>query len=74
MQRCTSGRRPYAFSKSRKALQVATVLYADPDGSTDMVDKYPWWFSAQVYKAYLRCAGKIIQTREAWSRPTTAIA
>jgi class 3 adenylate cyclase len=44
-----------------KDLEVATVLYADIDGSTSMVDGYPWWFSAELYKAYLRCAGALIR-------------
>ncbi len=48
-------------SNHAKHFKSATVLYADLDGSTDMVDNYTWWFSAQVYKAYLRCAGKMIR-------------
>ena len=44
-----------------KDLEIATVLYADIDGSTNMVDGRPWWFSAEVYKAYLRCAGALIR-------------
>lgn len=48
-------------SNHARNFKSATVLYADLDGSTDMVDTYNWWFSAQVYKAYLRCAGKIIR-------------
>lgn len=43
-----------------KNLETATVLYADLDGSTNMVDKFAWWFSAEVYKAYLQCAARII--------------
>lgn len=43
-----------------KDLEDATVLYADIDGSTDMVDTENWWFCAEVYKAYLRCAARII--------------
>lgn len=43
-----------------KNLETATVLYADLNGSTNMVDQYAWWFSAEVYKAYLRCAARII--------------
>src|SRR5579859_1343571 len=39
----------------------ATVLYADMAGSTDMVDSYKWWFSAEVYKTYLLCASRIIK-------------
>ncbi|HZG18849.1 MAG TPA: adenylate/guanylate cyclase domain-containing protein [Herbaspirillum sp.] len=42
-------------------LENATVLYADLDGSTAMVDKYVWWFSAEVYKMFLRCASQIIR-------------
>ena len=38
-----------------------TVLYADMDGSTALVDGHKNWFAAKVYKAYLRCAAKIIR-------------
>jgi class 3 adenylate cyclase len=40
-----------------------TVLYADMDGSTQMVDSYSWSFSAEVYKAYLHCAAKIVKSQ-----------
>lgn len=39
----------------------ATVLYADLHGSTNMVDTEEWWFSAEVYKAFLHCAASIIR-------------
>jgi class 3 adenylate cyclase len=39
-----------------------TVLYADIDGSTKMVDRFNPQFCAEVYKAYLHCAGKIIRS------------
>lgn len=45
-----------------KNLEGATVLYADLDGSTNMVDSHKWWFSAEVYKTYLRCASQIIRS------------
>lgn len=45
-----------------KDLETATVLYADLDGSTNMVDNYDWSFSAEVYKSYLRCAAAIIRS------------
>lgn len=45
-----------------KDLDAATVLYADLDGSTSMVDAEPWQFSAEVYKTFLRCAGQIIRS------------
>jgi class 3 adenylate cyclase len=40
----------------------ATVLYADLSESTNLVDGYKDWFAAEVYKAFLRCAGKIIRS------------
>ncbi len=39
----------------------ATVLYADLQGSTSMVDSENWQFSAEVYKAFLYCAATIIR-------------
>ncbi len=50
-------------SNHAKDLESATVLYADIDGSTNMVDKHKWSFSAEVYKAYLRCAAQIIRSK-----------
>lgn len=38
----------------------ATVLYADIDGSTNMVDSLPPKVAAELYKTYLHCAAKII--------------
>lgn len=52
------------LSNHAKDLTTATVLYADLDGSTNMVDSYQWWFSAEVYKAYLRCAARIIAAED----------
>ncbi len=45
-----------------KDLEKATVLYADLDGSTNMVDSCDWTFSAEIYKSYLRCAAQIIRS------------
>lgn len=39
----------------------ATVLYADLQGSTNMVDSEDWQLSAEVYKAFLHCAATIIR-------------
>ena len=41
----------------------ATVLYADLDGSTNLVDTSDPTFAAEVYKTYLYCAAKIIRER-----------
>jgi class 3 adenylate cyclase len=49
-------------SNHAKHLAAATVLYADLDGSTNMVDTLKWQPAAEVYKAYLRCASMIIKS------------
>ena len=48
-------------SNHAKDLNAATVLYADLDGSTDMVNTKKWEFSAQIYKTFLKCASDIIR-------------
>jgi class 3 adenylate cyclase len=48
-------------SNHAKDLNAATVLYADLDGSTDMVNAMKWQFSAQIYKTFLKCASDIIK-------------
>jgi class 3 adenylate cyclase len=40
----------------------ATVLYADIDGSTNMVDSKTAQFAAEVYKSYLLCAARLIKS------------
>ena len=40
---------------------LATVLYADLQRSTNMVDTENWQLSAEVYKAFLHCAATIIR-------------
>ena len=39
-----------------------TVLYADLDDSTDLVDHYRPSFAAEIYKSYLVCAARIIRS------------
>ena len=39
-----------------------TVLYADLDDSTNLVDNYEPEFAAKIYKAYLSCAAKVIRS------------
>ena len=39
-----------------------TVLYADLDESTSLVDGYKPTFAAEIYKTYLHCAAKIIRS------------
>jgi class 3 adenylate cyclase len=38
-----------------------TVLYADLDGSTRLVDTEEPWFAAEIYKSYLTCAARIVE-------------
>lgn len=38
-----------------------TVLYADMDGSTDMVRGYKNWFAAEMYKIYLQTVSEVIR-------------
>ena len=40
----------------------ATVLYADLSSSTSLVDQNSSKFAAEIYKAYLHCAAKIIRS------------
>lgn len=39
-----------------------TVLYADLDGSTKLVDSRKAGFAAEIYKSYLVCAARIIRS------------
>jgi class 3 adenylate cyclase len=48
-------------SNDAKNLETATVLYADLDGSTNMVDQKVWQFSAEIYKCFLKCAAEVIR-------------
>ncbi|QEN87713.1 adenylate/guanylate cyclase domain-containing protein [Labrys sp. KNU-23] len=48
------------LSNDAVEFERATVLYADLTGSTAMVDKSAWSTAAEIYKAYLYCAGRII--------------
>ena len=39
-----------------------TVLYADLDDSTKLVDTNKPWFAAEIYKCFLACAARIIRS------------
>ncbi|MER9914009.1 adenylate/guanylate cyclase domain-containing protein [Mesorhizobium sp. M0050] len=39
----------------------ATVLYADLDGSTNLVEKKNWSFAAEIYKTFLYAAARLIR-------------
>lgn len=51
-----------SITLANDAVQLeATVLYADLSDSTKLVDGYQPWFAAEIYKAFLRCASRIIR-------------
>ena len=53
---------PKDLSLGNDAVKLqATVLYADMADSTDLVDNHSHKFAAELYKAYLRCAARIIK-------------
>ena len=41
--------------------ETATVLYADLDGSTQLVERKKWQFSGEVYKTFLYAASRLIR-------------
>src|SRR5688572_26756377 len=45
-------------------LEDAVVLYADMAGSTALVSAHKWHFAAEVYKAFLYSAARIIASEE----------
>lgn len=54
---------PEALRLGNDAVELdGTVLYADMDGSTTLVDKWQPSFAAEIYKAYLHCAAKIVRS------------
>lgn len=46
----------------------ATILYADLDESTKLVDNYKDWFAAENYKTFLRVATRIIRSEGGFIR------
>ncbi len=41
--------------------KTATILYADLDGSTSLVEKKKWEFAGEVYKTFLYAASRLIR-------------
>lgn len=50
------------LSNDAVVLERATVLYADLTGSTTLVNDKEWTFAAEIYKAYLYCAARLIRS------------
>ncbi|MFB7143130.1 adenylate/guanylate cyclase domain-containing protein [Agrobacterium tumefaciens] len=42
-------------------LKTATILYADLDGSTNLVEKKTWQFAGEVYKTFLYATSRLIR-------------
>jgi class 3 adenylate cyclase len=59
----TSVPEPAALRLSNDAIHFkrATILYADLDGSTDLVEKKKWTFAGEVYKAFLYATSRLIR-------------
>ena len=54
---------PEDLKLSNDAVELeGTVLYADLDDSTKLVDTMKPWFAAAVYKSYLLCAARIVRS------------
>ncbi|NOU36244.1 MAG: adenylate/guanylate cyclase domain-containing protein [Kiritimatiellaceae bacterium] len=51
-----------AMANEAVKLEDAVVLYADMSGSTALVNAESWQFAAEVYKAFLYCAARIISS------------
>ena len=56
---------PEDLKLSNDAVELeGTVLYADLDDSTRLVDTKKHWFAAEVYKSYLVCAARIVRSED----------
>lgn len=51
-----------ALGNQAVRLEEAVVLYADMAGSTSLVDGHKWHFAAEIYKAFLYSAARIIRS------------
>lgn len=51
-----------ALGNEAVKLEEAVVLYADMSASTSLVERYKWEFAAEIYKAFLYCAARIIRS------------
>jgi class 3 adenylate cyclase len=50
------------LSNDAVRFEKATVLYADLDQSTDLVEKKKWQFAGEVYKTFLYAASRLIRS------------
>lgn len=49
------------LSNDAVRFETATILYADLDGSTDLVETKKWEFAGEVYKTFLYAASRLIR-------------
>jgi class 3 adenylate cyclase len=50
------------LSNDAVRFETATVLYADLDGSTGLVENHRWDFAGEVYKTFLYAASRLIRS------------
>jgi len=50
------------LSNDARHFDRATILYADLSGSTKLVDQHSWQIAGEIYKTFLICAAKIINS------------
>lgn len=53
-----------ALKNEAVAFEAATVLYADLSGSTSMVQSKKWEFASGIYKTFLYCAARLINSND----------
>ena len=54
---------PSDLKLSNDAVKISgTILYADINGSTSLVDTNTSEFAAEVYKSYLHCVARIVKS------------
>lgn len=50
------------LSNEAALFKRATVLYADLDGSTNLVEQKKWYFAGEVYKSFLYATSRLIRS------------
>ena len=49
------------MNNTARRFELATFLYADLNGSTQMVSSLSWQRCGEIYKTYLYCASRMIR-------------
>lgn len=51
------------LSNDAVQFKTATILYADLDGSTNLVENKKWQFAGEIYKTFLYAASRLIRSK-----------